>query len=64
MAACGGLWRAVARKSYPCKMMQEGNLHSAVQLDCNLQDGRLQGIAVMADWSLKDCKVLVNDYVI
>ena len=49
MAACGGLWRAVARKSYPFKMMQSGRVHSAVLLYCNLQDGRLQGIAVMAE---------------
>ena len=66
-AACGPLWRAVG----PCGRFVLAllnaairKLHSAVQVDCNLQDGRLQGIAVMADWSLQDCKVLVNDNVI
>ena len=44
--------------------MQSGKVHSAVLLDCNLQDGSLQGIAVMADWSLQNCKVWVDDNVI
>ena len=63
-AACGPLWRRVVDLSYPFKMMQEGKVHSAIQVDGNLQDGSLQGIAVMADWSLQNCKVWVDDNVI
>ena len=37
--------------------MREG-VCVAVQVDCNLQDGRLQGIAIVADWSLQDWRVL------
>ena len=33
----------------------------AVKVDCNLEDGRLQGIAVMPDWRLQDWKVWVDD---
>ena len=35
-----------------------------MQVDASLQDGRLQGIAVMANWSLQNWKVLVDDNVI
>ena len=48
----------MAAVCYPFKMMQHGNLHPAVQVDCNLQDGGLQGIAVMVDWILQDAKVM------
>ena len=60
MGPCGPLWAPVAAKSCPFKMMRSGKVHSAVQEDCHLQDGRLQGIAVMADWSLQDRKVLMD----
>ena len=46
LPACGVLWVPVAFESHPHKMIKE---------DCR---GGCQGIAVMADWSLQDCKAL------
>ena len=63
MAGCGNLWQPLADLSDPFKMMQSSELHSTGQVDSNLQAGRLQGIPVMADWSLEDSKVLVDNNV-
>ena len=63
LAGLWALWRRVADLSYPFKMMRSSKLHSTAQVDDNLQDGSLQGIVVMGDWSLQDWKLLVDDNV-
>ena len=55
------LWRSVAAsggRCYRSKTMQQGKVHFAAWVVCKLQDGGLQGIAVMAGWILQDWKVL------
>ena len=41
-------------------MMLKGKVHAAVWVGGKLQDGGLQGIAVMADWSLQHWNGLVD----